>query len=121
MAEEVQAPAQVDVLVEHEETLIEATDGTEHSGLHEHRGPGAEQHVLGQVVVRGVDMLGLASLFRNATHSPLLTSAPTTVVIDSTKAPWAGCAAREVIGTAEDRGIRQACYVTDRTSDRNSS
>ena len=46
VAEEVEPPAQVDVVVEHEEVVVEAAQRVEDVGADEHRGAGAEQHVL---------------------------------------------------------------------------
>ena len=58
--QEVEAPPQVDVLVEHEEALVEAADPTEEVGPYEQGGPRAEQDVPGRVEGAVVDLVRLA-------------------------------------------------------------
>ena len=57
MAEQPQPPAEVHVLEEHEVALVEAAQGPEDVGAHEHGRARGEQHVLLDVVVAGVPFL----------------------------------------------------------------
>ena len=58
-AQQVEAPAEVDVLVEHEVPVVEPAKRLEVLGPDEHRRPGGEQHVLAGVVLTGVRPLAL--------------------------------------------------------------
>ena len=58
-AQQVEPPAEVDVLVEHEVPVVEPADRLVVLGPDEHRRPGGEQHVLGGVVLAGVRPLAL--------------------------------------------------------------
>ena len=57
--EQVEAPAEVHVFVEHEKPLVEPADLAVDVGAHEHGGARAEEHILGNVVLRPVGLLDL--------------------------------------------------------------